>query len=694
MKKRKTYNKKIYNVSTIKNKDIKETVEKRYNILIIAICLVMFILLGNLFFIQIIKHDYYINKVEQLSKNIVTSTSTPRGRIYDRNGKLLVDNKAIKVIFYKKPTGITTKEEIETAYKVSEMITLDASKLNEKNLKKFWLKNHVEEAKAKITEEEWKQLEERKITNEDIENLKLERITEEELSNMDEKDRLAAYIYHLMNIGYSYDEKVIKKEEVTDKEYALVAENVDYIKGFDVRLDWERVYPYGDVFKTILGSVSTTETGIPYELKEHYLSSGYSLNDRVGTSYLEYQYESILKGEKTVYQILNDGSRKIISQGSRGKDIVLTIDIDLQKEIEKILTEEVVNGKKDANTKYYDHSFVIISNPSTGEVLAMAGKQVREKDGEYQVYDYTPGIVTTPVTAGSIVKGASHTVGYMTNALQIGERRYDTCIKIASTPIKCSWTNLGNLDDVSALKYSSNVYQFLTAINVGKGNYQYDQKLSIDETAFTTYRKTFNEYGLGVLTGIDLPVESLGYKGTSVLPGHLLDFSIGQYDTYTPIQLSQYINTIANGGYRMQPYLLKAVYSPSKEGLTNLLYENQPVTLNKVTIEEKYMERIRKGFREVMTSSGTGVGFIDSKYQAAGKTGTSESFIDTDGDGMVDTETMTNTFGGYAPYDTPTVSFVVVSPDIFYKEGSSTARAPINRRISNRISQKYFDLYK
>jgi len=70
--------------------------------------------------------------------------------------------------------------------------------------------------------------------------------------------------------------------------------------------------------------------------------------------------------------------------------------------------------------------------------------------------------------------------------------------------------------------------------------------------------------------------------GTSRQSGHLLDFSIGQYDTYTPIQLSQYINTIANGGTRLKPFLLKAVYSPTKDGLTDLLYKNttEPIIIH------------------------------------------------------------------------------------------------------------------
>ena len=676
--------KKIYNVAS-KKRNIKDIIEKRYIIMIIIICIVMIVLGLNLFFIQVIKHDFYVNKVEQLNRNVIFSNSTPRGRIYDRNGKIIVDNESVKVIYYEKPNGVTTKEEIEVAYKVADMIEIDYEiKIND--LKKFWILNNKEESNNLITDEEWRLLEERKLTNLDIENLKIERINDQ-LDEFTDKDKKAASIYYLMNVGYSYDEKIIKDENVTDKEYALIAENINNIKGFDVRLDWNRVYPYGDVFKSILGNVS--KTGIPYELKDYYLNLGYSLDDRVGTSYLEYQYESILKGEKVSYQIMEDGSKKIINQGSRGKDIVLTIDIELQKEIEKILEEEVIKGKSYPNTKYYNRSFVIISDPNTGEILAMAGKQVI--DGK--IYDYTPGIVTTPVTAGSIVKGASHAVGYKTGALKIGDVRYDECIKIADTPLKCSWTNLGNLNDIQALKYSSNVYQFYTAFNVGGGNYSYNEKISINPQAFETYRNMFKQFGLGVKTEIDLPIESLGYTSNSTLPGHLLDFSIGQFDTYTPIQLSQYINTIANGGSRMKPYLLKAVYNPTKDGLTDLLYETKPTILNEVSLEDEYIKRIQAGFREVMTTSGTGVGFIDSKYNPAGKTGTSESFIDSDGDGVVDKQTMTNTFGGYAPYDNPKVSFVVISPDIFYKE-TSTSRAPINKNISYRISQKYFEFYK
>lgn len=672
-----------------KKRNLKAEISKRYNILIIILIVLMVLLLTFLFKIQIVNYDKYNKLMQDRSKTLVYSNSAPRGRIYDRNGRVIVDNKPELVIYYKKPNGITLDKEIELSYKILNFISIDETKLSLDNLKNFWIKTHKDEAQKKITDEEYKLYDERKLTSNDIEKLKKERITDSELDSFNDLDKKAAYIYYLMNVGYSYAEKIIKKENVTDIEYALVAENKDILDGFDVRLDWNRTYPYGDVFKTILGNVSSIEVGIPYELKDYYLNLGYNLNDRVGTSYLEYQYESLLKGEKTVYELLSDGSYKKIYDGKRGHDIVLTIDIELQKEVEKILEEEIIKAKNDPNTRYYNSSYAIISDPNSGEILAMSGKILKDN----KIYDYTPAIITMPVTPGSIVKGASHTVGYATGNLKIGEVRLDECIKIAGTPKKCSYKDLGSINDLQAIAYSSNVYQYLTAIKVGGSSYKYNKSISINKDAFDTYRYYFKQYGLGVYTGIDLPNEALGYTGNSVNAGHLLDFAIGQYDTYTPIELSQYINTIANGGSRLKPYLLKAVYNPTKDPLTDMVYENTKTELNKVEIEDKYLNRIKQGFRMVMTD-GSGVSYIDSKYKAAGKTGTSESFIDSDNDGVIDKETLSNTFGGFAPYDNPIVSFLVISPNVYYKESNSTARSGVNRKISYRISQKYFEIYK
>lgn len=676
-----------------KYKDIKEIIEKRYNILIVIITGVITILFVNLFYIQVIESKTYEEKLVELTQNTVEGNTAPRGRIYDRNHKLLVDNTPTKVILYKKPSGVTTSEEIENSYILADLIEVPITKLTNSMLKTFWLKKYEMQAKKKIMDEEWQQLEERKITSKDIENLKIERITEEELSTFDERDKEAAYIYYLMNKGYSYAEKIIKNKDVTDEEYALVASNIENLRGFDTRLDWDRTYLYGDTFRTILGSVSSSETGIPSDLKEYYLEKGYNLNDRVGISYLEYMYDDYLKGTKDVYQVKNNGSKVLIEEGNRGNDIVLTIDITLQQAVEEILMEELLKAKQEPNTEYYNRSFAIITDPDTGEILAMAGKQIIETNGEYSFLDYTPGIITAPVTVGSVVKGASHIVGYNTGALIIGEKRYDNCVKLAGAPEKCSWKYLGLLDDITALKQSSNTYQFYTAMKVGGLVYSYNSPFKVENDAFNIYRNTFAEFGLGVKTEIDLPNEIEGYKGTKTDGGLLLDFAIGQYDNYTPIQLSQYIGTIANNGIRLQPYLLKSVYSSTGEKLTNVIYESETKILNQVNTKQEYLDRVKLGFQAVLEYGGTGSGYIDKIYKPAGKTGTSQSFIDTDGDGKIDKETVTTTFVGYAPYDNPKVTFTVVSPDVYHYDNNSTYQTMVNKRISNRISQKYFELY-
>ncbi len=676
-----------------KYQDIKVIIEKRLNLLIGIVMVLGFILLIGLFRIQVVQYHSYTVKLEQLSRKIVEGSTAPRGRIYDRNQQLLVDNQPTKVIFYKKQTGISTKEEIELAYQVADMIEVPTQKLTNSNLRIFWVKQHPNEAKAKITEVEWRALEERKLTASDIETYKIERVTEDELAEYQERDFEAAYIYTLMNKGYSYSEKVIKNENVTDEEYAYIASNVDILKGFNIKLDWNRVYPYGDTFRTLLGSVSSSETGIPAELKDYYTNRGYQLDDRVGISYLEYQYDDYLKGKKDRYEIDINGNKTLIEEGNRGNDLVLTIDIVLQQQIEQIIAEEIIKAKSEPNTEYYNHAFVIVSDPNTGEILAMAGKQVVWKNGEYVVYDYAPGITTSPVVVGSVIKGASQIVGYNSGALQIGEQRYDTCVKLRGAPQKCSWKPLGYLNDLTALKYSSNTYQFYTAIKVAGASYYYDMPFQASPEAFALYRNTFAQFGLGVKTGIDLPLESLGFKGKSEVGGLLLDFAIGQYDTYTPIQLSQYASTIANGGNRLQPYLVKQVYDAKAAPFTQLLYEKQPNILNTIETKLEYLERVKMGFIEVMKYGGTGSGYMNLDYYPAGKTGTSQSFIDTDLDGVIDKETITNTFVGYAPADHPKVVFTVISPNIYHYDNGSEYQSFVNRRISKRVSDAYFALY-
>ena len=110
----------------------------RFNILIFITSILLFILFINLFHIQIVRYNFYREKYNAINTNILEGETAPRGRIYDRNYKLLVDNEPVKVIYYKK-NGLSTKEEIALAYKVANIIDVDYSKITDSIKRNFWI---------------------------------------------------------------------------------------------------------------------------------------------------------------------------------------------------------------------------------------------------------------------------------------------------------------------------------------------------------------------------------------------------------------------------------------------------------------------------------------------------------------------------------------------------------------------------
>lgn len=666
-------------------------INKRIYAFFVVIIFLFSILFFKLFMVMIVNSKEYDKKLASLTNKNVTLSSAPRGRIYDRNYNIIVDNKAVNTIFYKKSKGTKTKDMVRLAYKVAPHLELDFSKITLRAKKEFYLAKYSEICDKKITDDERELVRQRKLSNNDILELKIDRISLDEVNKFNEDDLRAAYLYYLMNKGYTYEEKVIKSE-ASDKEFAYISEANEELDGFNTRVDWERVYPYGDTLRTILGSVSSSDQGLPREEKDYYLKLGYSLNDRVGLNYLEKEYEKYLQGEKSVYEAVNSHELKLKKEGKAGNDIVLTIDINLQKEIENIIDQYILQGKRDANTEYYDHSSVIIQEPKTGEILAMASRKLV---GDKFV-DNTNSILISPITPGSVVKGASMLVGYETGAIKFGERMLDECVKIAGAPEKCSSVlDLGVIDDITAMAKSSNVYQFKTAIRVNGQEYHRGMKLNFNQKSFDIYRNMYRAFGLGVATGIDLPIESKGYSSVDKTAGNLLDFVMGQYETYTPMQLSQYISTIANSGKRMRPHLLKEVRKATNDlSLGDILMSYKSELLNTVDVREENMRRVQEGFYAVMhMAGGYGRGYTDDRLDAAGKTGTSQSFIDTDNDGIIDTETITTSFIGYAPYNDPKITFMVTSPNSSHLTSSSSYMSLVNYRLSRAVTDKYYEMY-
>ena len=637
-----------------------------------GVILMVFVLFGIKLTNILFNNFYYAKKLDEKTNIYVNGTSAPRGRILDTNGKVLVDNIGVKTIYYNKIKGIKSSDELKIAAYLVEILDVDEG--NDKELKSYYLVTN-NNGKDLITKEEYDLLEKRKLTKEDIENKKIERITDE-MINYDSTTKKIAHVYNLMNNGYIYSKKEIAKN-VSEGEYAKIIESK--IPGVTGELSWERVYLYGDTLKNVFGRVGS----ITKELKNDYLNNGYELTDLVGISYLEKEYEEYLKGKKAKYKVGSDYSLTKVNEEEKGYDLVLSIDIDLQMKVEEIIKDKINLGKRYGNTEYFKDGYAIVSNPLTGEILALGGQRLND-DNSFS--DISLNTTNKSYTIGSAVKGATIGVGYKYNLITPGAFINDACVKLYLVPEKCSFKRLGKVNDLTALANSSNYYQYMIAIKLTGNNYKPNVKLNATKEHFDIYRNMLASFGLGVKTEIDLPGEEIGIIGSTIADDLLLNLSIGQYDTYTPLEVLQYINSVASGK-RMKLSLMKEIRNKD-----NVILKNDINILNDVDLDEDSLERIREGMRLVL-SEGTGKFYVPQGFDFAGKTGTSESFLDTNNDGKVDTATISSTFTGFYPSEDPKFSLVVITPNISHKNGKTEAfyygASKITKDIVNFLNSNY-----
>ena len=609
---------------------------------------------------SIIRVYTLINNNYEEKNSYIYGLTAPRGRILDIKGNILVDNKAVKTHIFNS-NSLNKKDILTSVKEVSNNLELPNYEVSDYNLKYYYYINNEDKVNSSIPNKILTKYKERKITSKELLDYKLDTINLNEIS-INKKE---AYLYYLFNNGYSYQDKIIKTN-LTNEEYIYFSNNK--IKGIRTDITWERVYPYKNVLRDVFGSVSSYKEGLPYEYKDYYLSKGYNLNDRVGKTNLEFIYDDYLKGTKAKYQI-KDGILTKVNDYKQGKDIVLTIDINIQLEIEKILEEEMILAKKEYNTKYYDKSFIIVGNPNNGDIISLVGKKINNNNtfSDYSYYN-----ILNSYVVGSAVKASSISVGYNYNLIPKG-KVLDGCIKLYNQNPKCSWKELGYVDDLEALRMSSNYYQYLLAIKLTGNTPKNNLKLNASKKHFDMYREVFNDYGLGVKTNIDLLGETTGVQGNIISDDLLLNYSIGQYDTYTPIQLYSYISTIASGT-RKKLSLLK--YVLNEDG--SIYYENKNEIYNDAPVNKKNLERIRKGLYEV-NETGTGYSYTNHSFTSAGKTGTAESKL-----GNIDV--INTSYVKYAPFDNPILSIAMISPNIKYQNKVSDYKYPINARTIKRVS--------
>ena len=623
--------------------DYFKIVNRRIFIFGIIICLIFAVVSVRLVFLQIRNQEDYAAKLENYSSQKQTD-STARGEMVDRNGKVIAKTVSSHNIVYFPPKDTTSEEQWTLAQTFAKDFKVDHKGMTNSDYQDLYMFLHKDEKGNKDSGKNLLSEQEKEtLTAEEQEKKIRSRITMkmvDELADDDIKDAFSVYLS--MRMLPNNQNKVIL-EDVDSDSVAKLMENKDKYRGFDVNLgSWKREYPYKDTLRDVLGSITTSKQGVPSELRSYYEAMGYSLTDRVGQSGLEKQYEDLLSGTPRVSEISYDSDGTAImnetSSGKNGYDLHLTIDVELQKKVDDILEDTLKKYAGTAGREKFKKAIVVLMNPQTGEIYAMSGKYLDE-DGKIQ--NYSSGAYLDAFASGSVVKGA--TVYMMLD--QGIQTRYSTeqdeQMKIAGTPFKQSFNTYGTVNSIRALAVSSNVYMFKSVIKLAGGNYVYNQPLGITnemaQKTFKLMRNYYSMFGLGTKTGLDVPNEAQGFTGNTMNPGLLLDYSIGQYDNYTPIQLVQYAATIANGGKKVQP---KLVNTATEVNTDYTVYENKTQVLSALPGSKEDLETIRMGFREVVAGEHAIDPIKSLDVQVAAKTGTAEVGDYTNA-----------SLVGYAPYD-------------------------------------------
>ena len=665
----------------------------RLNLLFSIVILLFMTIIGRLLYMQILNKDFYEKKLASASQTKVT-TSSARGEIYDASGKPLVENTLKQVVSFTRSNKMTAKDLKEIASQLLGYVSISSPNLTERQLADYYLADQDVYKKAveslpreKRLDSDGNQLSESELYNNTVESIDSSHLTYSD----DEKKEI--YLFSQLNAVENFATGTVATDSLTDTQIALIASASKNLPGISISTSWDRKV-LDTSLSSIVGSVSSEKAGLPAEEADAYLKKGYSLNDRVGTSYLEKQYEETLQGKRSVKEIHLDKygnmeSVDTIEEGSKGNNIKLTIDLAFQDSVDALLKSYFNSELGNGGAKYSEGVYAVALNPKTGAVLSMSGLKHDLKTG-----DLTPdslGTVTNVFVPGSVVKAATISSGWENGVLSGNQTLTDQPIVFQGSAPIYSWYKLAYgsfpITAVEALEYSSNAYMVQTALGIMGQTYQPNMFVGTSnlETAMGKLRATFGEYGLGSATGIDLPDESTGFVPKDYSFANYITNAFGQFDNYTPMQLAQYVATIANDGVRVAPRIVEGIYGNNdKGGLGDLIQQLQPTEMNKVNISDSDMSVLHQGFYQVAHGTSgltTGRAFSNGALVSiSGKTGTAESYV-ADGQQATNTNAV-----AYAPSDNPQIAVAVVFPhntNLTNGVGPSIARDIIN------LYQKY-----
>lgn len=640
---------------------------------------IIFVCLTAVFVFTLAKNQLIDGKTETASNTAsveTTEVKATRGQIFDRNGNVIVGNRqGNDVVFNAAEFPEYSKQEERNKLIKSLIDLFETNNVEWNDDMPIVLDANGNYQFAEDREKDIATMKSRDIlrlnkyaTADDCMNELIERYKLEGYSKSDAR-KIASVCYEMKINNFNSANPYTFATDVSDLVASVIKENSVFYKGVDVQIVNYREYPDGTLAPHIIGVTGVISAEEYAELK----NDGYGMDDIVGKTGIEQLYEKQLKGKngKKIVTTALDGTQTIVTEGlENGDNVFLTLDAGLQKVTQDALADKI-NSLDSANK---GGGAAVVMNCKTGEVLAIATYPSYDLNSYYKDYDKLVKDANSPLFNRALLStyapGSTAKVSTAIGILEEGVADENSTIECTGTykyGLVCNNNpDKTTIDIRTAIQDSCNIYFY----HFG-GELLGIEKMNI-------YREML---GLGQPTGIELyentgVLDSPSYRaslGQKWQTGFSLQSAIGQAgNLFTPLQLCNYVSTIANGGTRYSAHLIKSVYSADN---STLIEEKKPEVVCETGFKKENVQIIKEGMRRVATVTLNGK-FDDSVVEVACKTGTSTLEKTINGKKGIYTNGFLITF---APYDDPEIC-VALAVEGAYSGGSL---APIASSIYN-----------
>lgn len=656
----------------------------------VAVLFVFLLFIADLFRIQIANADEAT--VERVAlKQTDTTIKAARGEILDCNGKPLVTNKQVNSVIFNGSYFPRTDEQEQRNEIIISLIHLLESYGTEWNndIPLYFDQNGNVQFMAD-RDADIKYLKSKNVLylNEyaTAQNCFDELKTKFKLEQYSDADalKIASVCYSLKKNAFTTSNPYTFADNVSVELASKIKENSGFYAGVEIQVTTEREYLNGTLAPHIIGTIgplnaeeynkrteeyntAVKNENLTTEEKKNLKLRAYAMDDTIGKFGLESAMEQYLRGTNGVESTITDSSgsktTEITTEPVQGDTVILTIDSDLQLAVQGALANFIAQYKDKASLPAVGSAVVMDVN--SGAVLACATYPSYDLTTYYDNYSALSADKSSPLwnralqstyEPGSTFKAAIALAGLEEGVITKDTRV--TCNRIYTyfqdTQFKCLHAH-GAITVAEALNQSCNIFFYETG-----------RQLGIEK---------MNDYctrlGLGQKTGVEINeskgvLASIEYReahGGTWYPGDTVQAAIGQSDNlFTPIQLCNYVATIANGGTRYKAHFVKSVKTAD---YSQTIIDSTPVVLNETGISQNSINVVKDG---MMRLGGRLSAFKSLPVSVAAKTGTAESKAKVGGK----IESGLNGFMiSFAPADNPQIAVSVAIENL--NSGSATA---------------------